>query len=171
VQCTNIGGTWQPAMRCTEFGVCSGAIGSCCLPSGICRDTSGSGGEPAITPSGCLNLGGIWQSNVLCNTRNCTPAPLGACCLPGDCFQATNANCDISGGVWHLGASCSEPGLCDVPCGCQYNCQYNDALNSWTWVLSAASRCGTGECPGSCNFPQTPCIAGTAQSAYVPCVD
>jgi hypothetical protein len=168
-QCNAAGGVWRPGLRCSDPAACTDLPGSCCLPSGICRDSAGTGGEPSITPVECVNLGGQWQNYAMCSTRNCGDGPYGACCVPGNCYQATQSQCAVGNGVWTQGASCSDEGLCEEPCGCTYDCLYNSALNSWSWELVDSSRCGEGDCEGTCEYPESPCIAGT-QSVNTLCV-
>ncbi len=112
------------------------------LPAGwsivgkVCFTVGGLG-----TPSVAMTLLGP-KGHRLCPHKmplECKAGPKGACCLPhGKCKAVTQSLCELLGGNFHAGASCTDPGVCNVPPPFLGAC----CMSSGTCTMSTPWHCG-----------------------------
>ena len=181
------GGTYSNRCEATRVGIsvdhdglCP-VIGSCCLPNGMCIDT---------TEADCeAHCGSFTQPGVFCATTLCAPQPTGACCLPdGNCTNTTQCICERSGGQYQgdntdcdtSTASCPQPvtGACCLPDGTcidtdPHTCK--DRCGSFTGPgISCATVLCAPQPTGACCVINGPCCDPADEAdagGGTPCVE
>lgn len=81
-----------------------------CECGACCRDGECSKNESQKACEELIGFGGVWQGvGAECDPNPCPT--MGACCGEfGDCYEATEVQCDADGGTWHEGPC--EPSPC-----------------------------------------------------------
>jgi len=124
-----------------DTGDCVDANGACCLPSGLCAET---------TLDDCdFRVGSYQGSGSACADTTCD---VGACCLPsGACSDLTEDACGADGGVYQGdGAQCTAVdctrGACCNGSACstlsQSECEAGGGTFTQTGVACAVDTCG-----------------------------
>ncbi len=157
---TDVGGLQNPT-RNWLFGVNCGPFG--------CPANGG-----WATFQGLIQLcrpSGDWVMRATWSSVNCEPDATGSCCVvDGSCVVVTNAECQLSGGIWTQEGSCTpnncpQPfGRCCLPDGsCQILEQATCSAQQGAWAFGQT-------CDAACPQPTGACCFGSSCQMLEPAV-
>lgn len=159
--CYQMGGVWggagtscrrnDPNHQTPGNGPCSTAPAKCCLPSGVCINTS---------PASCVAQGGTPYAGQVCGQGGpCQVQSTGACCMPaGGCDQINVTQCAAAGGVWQgegsdcggAGGQACLTGACCIPTSHGIVCDDTHTAASCAVAIGTyhgnGSSCSTNPC-------------------------